>query len=278
VSGYGVLFYEERKGMVDIAIVDWFGYNLPPQERMRLIKEAGFSAVLLLWADYFDKDYKQFPEYARNAGLNIENAHAPYMNANALWEDTINGQAACNEIIACVEDCAAHGIPTLVMHPENKSGTETVELPTSFTIGIERIKRVIDAAEKSNVNIAVENMSRPEYLESIFTNIQSKKLGFCFDSGHCNVFTPAVDLLSLYGDKLMALHLHDNDGVDDWHSLPFSGYIAWDEIAVKLNRFSYDGAIALEVGNKRFENIKEPEEFLKIAVESVKKIDALRKG
>ncbi len=72
------------------AIVDWFGYNLTPHERMRFIKEAGFDGVLLLWADYFNTDYKNFPDYARSAGLDVENAHAPYMNANALWEDTIN--------------------------------------------------------------------------------------------------------------------------------------------------------------------------------------------
>lgn len=254
------------------SIVDWFGYNLSPQERMRFIKDVGFSGVMLLWADYFDKDYKQFPEYARSAGLNVENAHAPYMNANALWEDTINGQDAFQEIITCVEDCAAYGIPTLVMHPENKNGTETVELPVDFAIGVDKIKRIVDMAERLNVNIAIENMSRPEYLSCIFDNIQSKRLGFCFDSGHCNVFTPTHDLLSLYGDKLIALHLHDNNGVDDWHSLPFSGSINWSDIADKLNRFSYNGAIALEVGNVRFENIKEPEEFLLLAVERVERI------
>jgi sugar phosphate isomerase/epimerase len=43
-------------------------------------------------------------------------------------------------------------------------------------------------------------MNRPEYLERIFQDIQSERLGFCFDSGHCNVFTPNVDFLALYGE------------------------------------------------------------------------------
>ncbi len=208
---------------MNLSIVDWFGYNCAPRDRMRAIKEAGFSGVMLLWADYFDKDYKLFPEYAQNAGLIIDNAHAPYLNANHLWEDTIDGQEAYKEIIMCVEDCATHNVPTLVMHPENKKGTETVSLPCDFSIGIERMKRIVDIAEQLNVNVAIENMSRPEYLERIFQDIQSERLGFCFDSGHCNVFTPNVDFLALYGDKLMALHLHDNDGSEDWHALPFTG-------------------------------------------------------
>ena len=259
---------------MNLSIVDWFGYNLAPRDRMRAIKEAGFSGVMLLWADYFDKDYKLFPEYARNAGLNIDNAHAPYQNANFLWEDTIRGKEAYQEIIACLEDCAAYNIPTLIMHPENKTGTETVGLPHDFSIGIERIKRIVETAERLNLNIAMENMSRPEYLEHIFKNIKSQRLGFCFDSGHCNVFTPNVDFLALYGDKLMALHLHDNDGSEDWHALPFTGNIKWSDIAAKLKKLSYEGAIALEVGNTIFEHIKKPEEFLKLAVESAERIVA----
>ena len=260
---------------MNLSIVDWFGYDLSPQDRMRFIKEAGFDGVLLLWADYFDKDYTRFPEYARNAGLYVENAHAPYMNANDLWKDTINGQNACKQLILCIEDCAAHSIPTLVMHPENKSGTETVDLPVDFTVGIERMKRIIDTAERMNINVAVENMSRHEYLDCIFRSIQSDRLGFCFDSGHCNVFKPEHDLLTEYGHKLMSLHLHDNDGADDWHSLPFSGNIRWDEMASKLRAVSYSGAVALEIGIKRFEHITTPDAFLKLAVESAERIGNL---
>ena len=30
-------------------IVDYFGYNLSPQDRMRVIRQAGFDGVILLW-------------------------------------------------------------------------------------------------------------------------------------------------------------------------------------------------------------------------------------
>jgi L-ribulose-5-phosphate 3-epimerase len=257
---------------MNLSIVDYFGYNLPPQERLRLIKEAGFGGVMLLWADYFDKDYKLFPEYAGKVDLQIENAHAPYLRANDLWKDTLDGQAAFDELVACIEECAACGIQTVVMHPENKSGTKTVKMPQDFSIGLERMKRLVDMAERLDISIAVENMSRPEYLEDIFKNVQSDKLGFCFDSGHWNVFTPKVDLLSLYGHKLKAVHLHDNAGFDDWHALPFSGGINWNDIATKLAGSSYPDVAALEIGNKNFEGITDPLEFLRLAVERAKKI------
>jgi sugar phosphate isomerase/epimerase len=261
---------------MDINIVDWFGYNLPPQERIRLIKDAGFSGIVgLLWQDDYDKDYKSFPEYADNAGLYIENIHSPWWGYNDLWLDNKVGQDFTEKIVELVKICSFYKIPTLVMHPEHKNKNEYIELPVTFNIGLERLNTIVDAAERFNVNIAMENMCRPEYLEVIFNNIHSKRLGFCFDSGHWNVFMPEIDLLTLYGDRLMALHLHDNDGNEDWHALPCSGNIDWKYIADKLKDLNYNGAIALEVGNKTFENIKEPSEFLKLAFERTSKIFSL---
>ena len=258
---------------MNLSIVDWFGYNLPPQERMRLIKEAGFSGIIgFMWTDMFDANYKKFPEYARNAGLHIENIHAMWAKANELWIDNLDGQNFMEEIIENIKVCSSFEIPTIVMHPECKSGIEYAELPDDFNIGLERLKRITDIAEQFNINIAIENMARFEYLDVIFKNIKSNKLGFCFDSGHWNLFMNEHDLLTLYGNKLMALHLHDNDGLDDWHSLPFSGSIDWKDIKTKLKSVDYKGSIALEVGNKNFEHIKEPEKFLQIAVERAKKL------
>ena len=257
---------------MNLSIVDWFGYNLTPKDRMRMIKEAGFAGVMLLWTNYFDEDYKQFPEYARNAGLYIDNAHAPYKQANPIWEDTINGQDACQEIITCIKECALYDVPTLVMHPENKNGSEVADLPYDFSIGIERFKRIVETAERLDVNVTIENMSRPECLEQIFNNIQSERLGLCFDSGHWNLFTPDIDFLSLYGDRLMALHLHDNNSTDDWHALPFTGNINWSDIREKLSETSYTGPIALEVGNKNFEHIETPSAFLALALECAERL------
>ena len=258
---------------MDLTIVDYFGYDLPSQERFRLIKEAGFNGVAgLLWQNDFDKDYQLFPQYASNVGLYIESLHAPWWGVNDLWIDNKIGQTFTKEILELIRVCSFYKIPTLVLHPEHKNGTSYVELPTKFNIGLDRIKRITAEAERLNVNIAIENMCRPEYLDRIFTNIDSKRLGFCFDSGHWNVFMPNIDLLNLYGNRLMALHLHDNNGKEDWHALPLCGNIDWNSMANKLRKTKYSGAISFEVGNKACEHIKQPDEFLKLAFEHAIKI------
>lgn len=170
-------------------------------------------------------------------------------------------------MIRCIKDCSVYNIPTLVMHPINGM----TPLPKN-NIGIDRFKQIIETAEKFNVNIAIENQGNPEYIDLVFQNIQSDRLFFCFDSGHENFYSPHLDLLDLYGDKLIALHLHDNNGTDDTHALPFAGTVDWNRIASELEKINYTGAIALETLNKGFEHIEKPVEFLQIALEKAKKI------
>lgn len=79
-------------------------------------------------------------------------------------------------------------------------------------------------------------------------------------------------MLNLYGDKLIALHLHDNNGQEDAHVLPFTGNVNWNRIASKLEKINYTGATALESLNKGFEHIENPVEFLQIALDRAKKV------
>ena len=75
----------------------------------------------------------------------------------------------------------------------------------------------------------------------------------------------------------MALHLHDNNGKEDAHVLPFmeapEGWgVDWTAIREKLQSIRYTGAIALETLNKGYEHITDPVEFLRLALERAKRI------
>lgn len=104
--------------------------------------------------------------------------------------------------------------------------------------------------------------------------IKSNRLGFCYDSGHENCYCKGADLLSLYGDKLMALHLHDNDCIEDQHRIPGEGTIDWNYVAQKIKSIGYSGAISLEITNE-FSNQysgTSAQEFLMIANERIRNL------
>ena len=231
-----------------ISISSWFGFPISMDERFKLIKAAGFNGILLWWSDEFaEVDGNKFlhPDLVRKNNLFIENIHTPYNGINCLWTESIDGDDFERILTDSIDECSRFEISTAVVHI-----CQGYNPPPVNQIGLNRIKRLVEIAERKNINLALENLRRPDYLDFVFANIQSNKLGFCFDSGHENCYTKGTDLLSKYGSKLMALHLHDNDGTDDQHLRPGEGIIDWDVIIKKLKETRYSGTIALEVINQ----------------------------
>ena len=250
-------------------------------DNYKLMKQAGFDSVMLGWRDV---DRREKPDKARNVGLLIENIHAPFRNADSIWLDNMDGDDYTESLLKSIDDCKDFDIPTMVVHINNE-----YQLPPMSNIGIERLKRITEKAENKNINIAFENTYAPNHIQFIFNSIFSKKLGFCFDSGHHNYMTPGRDLLDEFGERLMAMHLNDNFGADyinaqnpvykkgtkewgiqvDLHLLPFDGNIDWNKIIMQLKKIKYKGAIAFEVGV--YKNCV-PEMFFEMAFSRAKKL------
>src|SRR5690554_1043601 len=226
----------------------WFGYPIAGEERLRLIKETGFDSVFLWWGDETsgsEGDKHKLPAMARAAGLEVETVHAPFERTNLIWTDSVDAESIVQRYTQCILDCAQHEIPTVVIHLTNG---HTPPPPTQ--LGIDRIKYLVELAEQKQVNIALENLKVPEYLDFVFSNLDSNRLGFCYDSGHETCYSRGADLLTKYGSKLMALHLHDNDGVKDQHQIPGEGTINWESVAQKIKSAGYPGPITLELVNE----------------------------
>lgn len=254
-----------------LTIYDWFGYELPMKKRCHMIRQAGFDGVVLWWSEDFGRsDYRNGPLLAREAGLIVDNIHTPFDGINNLWLDNLEGDALTECFLQCADDCAEFDIPTMVMH---LSGGDNP--PKVNALGLDRIKRITEKVEKCGVNVALENLRITEYLEFSLGHIASPHIGFCYDSGHHNCRTPHEDLLSQYGSRLMALHLHDNDGSDDQHRLPFDGTIDWSTTMKAIANTGYSGATALEVMNWGYENLT-AEEFLQKAFERAKRLEGMR--
>ncbi|MDE7285123.1 MAG: sugar phosphate isomerase/epimerase, partial [Lachnospiraceae bacterium] len=145
-----------------------------------------------------------------------------------------------------ISDCERHNIPTVVMHI-----TRLLFKPEITQIGLDRIKRLVDLAEKEQINLALENLDSIQHLDYVYDNIKSKYLGFCYDSGHEYLVHRDADCLTRYGDKLFAVHLDDNCGDDDTHLLPYDGNINWDVLMQKLKKCKDLRYLTLEVDFNR---------------------------
>lgn len=247
-----------------------FGYFIPIEERLELIKQAGFDSTSLWWGNG-GKDEQI--KLARKIGLEIDNIHTPFNNPNDLWVDTLNGDDYFNVLISCIKDAAHYNIPICVIHI-----TDYINPPELTSIGLNRIQQLVVLSENKDVYLALENLNYIQHLDYIFDNIQSKHLGFCYDSGHENLFHNENKCLSKYMNRLLAVHINDNNGKDNTHLLPFDGSIKWDKVMNKLNKSKNLKYLSLEVNmNPRHdENLiykdLTAKEFLELSYKRIKKL------
>lgn len=92
----------------------------------------------------------------------------------------------------------------------------------------------------------------------------AKELGdevkVCLDVGHANVLgVNLYDTVTMLGDRLIALHLHDNDGTGDQHRLPFSGTADWDGFCRGLAEIGFTGSLSLETSRLPLGSLSEAE-------------------
>jgi len=164
-------------------IFSWYGFVMPFEERISLIKEAGFEATSLWWeseAPPYAMKREDMPRLVREAGLFLENIHVPFNDSDALWsEDKAAREAVVNSHLTWLHDCALHRIPTMVMHLSDRQDSKA-----SRHRGLKSLETLTRTAEDLGVTIAVENTRHNDRVRYILESIPSPSLGFCFDSSH----------------------------------------------------------------------------------------------
>jgi sugar phosphate isomerase/epimerase len=147
-----------------------------------------------------------------------------------------------------------------------------------------------------DIKIAVENLLTPlqgqiDQFDKLFARYDFDFMGFCFDSGHGSLVSSEDHfiLAKRYKDRIIALHLHDNDGIapkfldDYWamvqhdkHALPFTGVINWDKLTRIIAQSPYELPISIEV-IIRVDTYEEEMSTLKDALVAAKKLNKMVK-
>lgn len=254
-----------------LGIFSWFGFVLPFQERLRLIKEAGFTTTSIWWEDEdtpWPVKKESMPQLVRDMGLILENLHVPYNNSSELWSERESVRSEfIQRHIRWLNDCATHRIPMMVMHL-----TEGVDAPAPNGDGTKSFRELVKVAEELGIMIAIENTRRSDNVPYLLSKIQSNYLGFCYDSSH-HFLSDKQDfnLLENFGERLVATHLSDNDGLEDRHWLPGHGIIDWVMVAQHFPT-GYRRCLTLEAYPTTEEREESPEIYLKRAIQKVKNL------
>ncbi|MFB3894050.1 MAG: sugar phosphate isomerase/epimerase family protein [Phycisphaerae bacterium] len=129
--------------------------------------------------------------------------------------------------------------------------------PADMAAAVEHASAMLDALRKPcmacGVRVALENLGPPadreEFFDPLLARFGEDYLGFCYDSGHALIYG-RPGLIERYcekGRRLIATHLHDNDGTADQHRPPGEGKVDWPMIIRAMRRCGYAKAPNLEL-------------------------------
>lgn len=259
-------------------------------EGYRLMKEAGFDCVDFNFDTYLSindifagkindvydrpmeeiwEDFKPHMDAINKYGLTVGQTHAPF--PSMLLGDEESSKKLIRITINTMELSHRMGSHYIVVHPINLAYEHSKQQEHDFNIKM--YKKLIPAAKKFHQTICLENMFQEmnyhlmEGICSDFTEaaamidelneIAGEELfGFCFDVGHANVLGKNMyqSVLTI-GDRLKILHIHDNDGVSDLHTLPYTFMRSWSGVSTDwegflrgLKEISYKGVLSFESG------------------------------
>ena len=162
--------------------------------------------------------------------------------------------------------CAELGVENIVYHPiAPPQLQERMDTDGCKHANREYISRAAQRAGSLGLNIAIENMfsspmpdgkilwrycSNPAELADLVDSIGMQNVKICMDVGHAHIMKENLpDSFALYGKRLAALHIQDNDGASDQHLMPFHGTINWDSLMLALAECRYSGDLTFEIHN-----------------------------
>ena len=236
----------------------YFGYKISPKKRVEMIKNAKFDCVIanadprfILQNGSFRRQISLFKKY----GIEHSSLHMRYKDCELsnFWKDCKIGKRMERDLKKDIRLAKKYNFTCVVVHLLGE--------PNEF--GLNRFKRILAECDKYDVDVAVENIQENSCFKYVFEKINNPHLKFCFDCGHNNVWDKDIDFLSKYGDKLATLHLHDNMGEKDEHTINKYGNIDWRNLAKKIAKINPNINLDYEIMMYRREN-ETAEEVLNI--------------
>ncbi len=224
-----------------------------PQPYLERIATAGFTHVH--WCHHWNTDFlyseseiDQIERWFREYGLKLLNLHASH-GQEKYWCSHLEYQRLAGVELAQnrVRMAAQMGARVVIIHVPAETTPELREQ----VLG--QVRKSMDAvlpfARSHNIQLAIENMESDnfEMLATLLNEYDAGVLGLCYDSGHGHIDGRGLDNLEKVKDRLIALHLHDNDGKNDQHKIPFSGTLDWERLARIIATSPYEQCLNLEV-------------------------------
>ena len=235
------------------------------KDAIAIIADAGFDAIDFSMdsaeygSDVHSKEYyTELRKYAESKGVYFNQAHGP---DGSSFADEERNKKRFQEVIFTIRHAALLGAENIIIHPcQHMDYYKQGNAERLFEYNMEFYRKLIPYCEEYGIKVAIENMwqypkmishstcSRPDEFIRYIDELSSEWIVGCLDIGHSVLVRedPAEFIRKLGNKRLKCLHVHDVDGNDDLHTLPYFGITDWESVMSALAEIDYKGDFTYE--------------------------------
>ena len=202
--------------------------------------------------------------HSEHFGISIHQIHAPFPTR-------VDDKDAQKSLLTAIENTIKAavflGCEKVVVHPQYFPYIDDVSQEAEWEMNREFFSHFIPMLKKHRISFCLENMFtkfRGRIIASVCADAKEacfyidklnelageKRFSFCLDTGHVNLCSMDIrETIITLGNRIEALHIHDNDGLDDQHVMPYTGIIDWERFCEGLATIHYQGALCFETFN-----------------------------
>ena len=181
----------------------------------------------------------------QEAGITVWSIHMPFGTTIDISHPK-HCQGTIELVSQYMEVCAQMGVDKVVVHPS----AEPIE-DHDRSRRIEYCVQSVKTLYRPDVAIALETLPRTCLMNTAeevahILALTEGYAGVCADLNHSHKDS-ITDMLRTIGDRLLTLHVSDDDGIDEKHWYPTSGVIDWKKVLDTLDEIGYQGCFLYEV-------------------------------
>ena len=168
--------------------------------------------------------------------------HAPISDVNIAALSERMREAATMEIIASMEQAIEVDAKIITFHP----GYHSFVIPGHELRSIEKAKRSMRTIDRLmsefGITACAENMPSFPFMigktaKEMLDIVDGTDMKICYDIGHANTTNQIEEMIDLLGDRIMNVHIHDNNGNNDDHMTIGDGNINFEKVLKKLSKY-----------------------------------------
>jgi len=238
--------------------------NYPLSSAIDKVISIGFDGVDI-WCGrphLFRRDYSQdtvsaLGEKLRKSGLTIVSVmpafyRYPFSLSSPIEPIRLDSISYMTD---CIDNAVLVGADNVLVVPISRLFDQTPA--DARRIFIKSLEEISDYAEQKRIRLGLEVlnpqlsnfMSKSQHAVDIISDLKSDNFGIVLDTGHVNLSEESFETaLDVVGDRLINIHINDNNGVDQTNSIP--GEFSFDFYALNdtLKKYGYNGFLSLELG------------------------------